>query len=418
MCALKAVEAIKDDLVKFTQKIVRIPSVTGEEGEIARVVLAKLQEFECDEAWIDGIGNVIGVLRGQGRGPNVLLNGHLDVVPAGRVENWRYNPFGAEIDEEGNIRGRGTADMKGGLAALVFTMRLVKDLRDQGVELPGDVIFSAVVFEEAAEMFGMEYLCKTSLPDKGLSFDVCYLAEPTNGHVSLGHRGKVEIVVTTRGKTVHSSQPWRGVNALEKMLPVLDRIFNKMGHELPIHPDLGQCSITVTNLVCRPGALSVVPDECEISVDRRYVPGETLDGILAEFEALFEEIKSRDPKFEAIARVRTSLERSYTGYEKEVQKHHPVWIIERDHPFVQRTLHALKRVGQEVEVGYFAGGVDGGLTAGLMGIPTIGYSGADENLAHTSEEYIPIKTLVETAEGFAAILCELFDIDITELNGA
>jgi putative selenium metabolism hydrolase len=410
MHALKAVEAIKDDLIEFTQTIVKIPSLTGEEEKVAKVVLAKLQDFGVDETWIDEIGNVIGVLRGQDRGPNILLNGHLDVVPAGRLESWRYDPFGAEIDANGNIQGRGTADMKGGLSALVFAMKLIKDIRDRGVELPGDVIFSAVVFEEAAEMFGMEYLCKKSLPSKELSFDVCYLAEPTTGKVNLGHRGKVELVVETQGRTAHSSQPWRGINALEKMVPVLNQIFNKAGQELPVHPDLGQCSITVTNIVCKPGALSIVPDECEISVDRRYVPEETPDGIVAEFEEILEEISKADPEFEASVRVRTLLEKSYTGYMKEVQKHHPVWIVERNHPFVQKTCQALKRIGQQGDMGYFLGGVDGGMTAGLMGIPTIGYSGADENLAHTSEENIPIKTLVEDTEAYVSIICELFDI--------
>jgi putative selenium metabolism hydrolase len=410
-CVLKAVEAIKDDLVEFTRTLVKIPSFTGQEEEVAKVVLAKLQEFGIDQSWIDEIGNVVGVLRGKSQGPNILLNGHLDVVPAGKLDNWRYDPFGAEIDADGNIRGRGTADMKGGLAALIFTMKIMKDLRDQGVEFPGDVIFSAVVFEEAAEMFGMDYLCKISLPKKELSFDICYLAEPTTGNINLGHRGKVEIVLKTQGRTAHSSQPLRGINALEKMLPVLDQIFNKMSRDLPGHPDLGQSSITVTNLVCRPGTLSIIPDECEASVDRRYIPGESPGSIVVEFEALFEEIKRRDPQFKANAGVRTFLEKSYTGYRKEVQKHHPVWIIEKDHPFVKKTQQALKRVGQKGNLGYFIGGVDGGMTAGLMGIPTIGYSGADENLAHTPDEHIPIKTLVEDTKAYAAILYQLFSLD-------
>ena len=202
---LGKVEAIKDDLVQFAQEIVRIPSVTGEEGEVAKAVLAKLKEIGVDDAWIDGIGNVVGVLRGTGKGPNVMLNTHLDIVPAGRLENWQYDPFGAEIDQDGNIFGRGTVDIKGGTAAHIYTMKLLKDIRDkEGIPLPGDVIFSAVVYEEAAECFGMQYLCEKTLPEKNLTFDLCYLAEPTHGHVYLGHRGKVELVVTTRGETAHS----------------------------------------------------------------------------------------------------------------------------------------------------------------------------------------------------------------------
>lgn len=414
MCAIAIVDALKNDLVEFTQQIVRIPSITGQEEEIAQVIFAKLNDFGLNETWIDGIGNVISVLRGRDEGPNILLNGHLDVVPAGRLENWDFAPFDAEIDEKGNIRGRGTADMKGGLAALVFTMKLMKDITDNGIELPGNIIFSAVVFEEAAEMFGMEYLCSKSLPEKGLNFDICYVAEPTNGQINLGHRGKVEVVVETRGKTAHSSRPWQGINALEKMVPILEHIFFKMGPNLPSHPDLGKCSVTVTNLVCRPGALSIVPDECEISIDRRYLPGETLDSIINEFEVLLKEIRMQDPELEASVQVRSFLERSYTGFEKEVQKHHPVWIVEKDHPVVRKTAKALNKLGCKAKTGYFIGGIDGSMTAGIMGIPTIGYSGADENLAHTPEEFTPINTLLKDTEAYFAILCELFNIDITK----
>jgi len=192
----------------------------------------------------------------------------------------------------------------------------------------------------------------------------------------------------------------------------LDQIFNHMSKNLPSHPELGQCSITITNLICKPGTLSIVPDNCEISVDRRYVPGETLDSIVAEFEEMLGEFKKTDPEFNATAYIRTFVEKSYTGYEKRVQKHHPAWIIEKDHPYVRKTCQAIKKVGRIGATGYFVGGVDGALTAGLMGILTMGYSGADENLAHTYDEHIPIKTLVEDTEAYTAILCEMFTLNI------
>ena len=413
---MKAVEKIVVDLIPFTTSLIRIPSLTGQEKEMAETVLRKLQEIGLDEAWIDGIGNVIGVLFGAGEGPNILLTGHLDVVPAGRVENWRHDPFGGEIDADRNLHGRGTVDMKGGLAASIFTMQIFKGLKERGIQLPGNLIFSGVVYEEAAEMLGMEYLVTKTLPEKGLGFDVCYLAEPTSGRIHLGHRGKVELVLTTRGRTAHSSAPWMGINALEKMTPVLEHIFNKVGPNLPSHPQLGKCSITITNLVCRPGTLSIIPDECEISIDRRYLPGEDLPGILRTFETLFTELKAGDPDFDASIRVRTFLETSYTGYQKEVQKHHPVWILETDHPFVQKTKQALQRIGLPAEVGYWRGGTDASMTAGLMGIPTIGYSGADESLAHTPEEHIPLRVLVEDVEAYASILCEIYGIDLSEMD--
>jgi putative selenium metabolism hydrolase len=414
MSILDAADEISTELIDFTREIVRIPSFTGEERILAEIIYKKLLAFELDDCWIDGIGNVVGVLRGQGKGPNVLLNSHMDVVPTGNLNNWHHDPFGAFMDDDGIIYGRGATDMKGGLASLVFTMLLVKKHLLKGFELPGDVIFSSVVGEEPAEMFGMEYLCKTSLPEKGLPFDVCFLSEPTSGKINLGHRGKVEIVIETQGKTAHSSRPWQGINALEKMLPVLNTIFHDMGEHLPLHPELGKCSITVTNLICKPGALSITPDLCEIFVDRRYTPDETIEGVLAEFNTLFDELRENDPDFQASVRVRTVLETSYTGYQKEVRKNHPVWIMKKDNPFVQKTYKALNRSGHKVDYGYFIGGVDGAFTAGLMGIPTIGYSGANETLAHSADEHTTVNTLIEDTKAYLAILGELYDIDFLD----
>jgi len=209
---IKLINEIQREVIQFTQEIIKIPSFTGEEGELAKVILKKLEEFDLDDAFIDGIGNVVGVIRGQEKGVNILLNGHLDVVPAGNIDNWYpYDPFGAEIDDSGNIHGRGAADLKGGLSVQLFTMKLLKLLKDKGAFLKGNLIFSAVVHEEAAEMFGMEYLCKQTFPDKKLDCDLVFLCEPTGLNVVLGQRGKVELVVKTKGKTAHSSIPWAGI---------------------------------------------------------------------------------------------------------------------------------------------------------------------------------------------------------------
>ncbi len=414
---LGPVVALEEELISFTQQIIGIPSLTGEEGALAELVLGKLREFGIDDAFVDGAGNVVGVLRGDRDGPTIMLNSHLDVVPAGKVENWHgYDPFGGAIDPDGNIRGRGAADLKGGLSVQVYTMKLLAALRNRGVPLVGTIILSSVVHEEAAEMLGMEVLMKETLPARGLGCDLVLLCEPSSLRVVLGHRGKVEIVVTTKGKSVHSSTPQLGINALQKMVPVLDRIFNRMGGNLGSHPQLGEGSITVTNLVCRPGTLSIIPDECEISIDRRYMPGETLEDIVSQFEQMFAEIARDDPQFEATARPRKFLETTYTGYQKEVLKYHPPWITDQEHPFVQKTLRALRRVGQAPEIGYWKFGTDGSMSAGLLGIPTIGYSGMEERFAHTSEEQVNIDKMMQSFEGYYAIVTELLGVDAASLG--
>ena len=409
---LKAVADLQEEIVKFTQEIIKIQSFTGAERELADCVLQKLFEFKVDEAYIDGIGNVVGLIRGDETGTNVMLNGHLDIVPAGNLENWHgFDPFGGAIDDNGDIRGRGAADLKGGLSVQLYTMKLIKALKDKGLRLRGNLIFSAVVHEEAAEMFGMEYLCKKTLPERNLNIDFVLLCEPTGLNVVLGQRGKVELVVKTKGRTAHSSIPKAGINALEKMVPVLDHIFNNMSKSVARHKLLGHSSITVTNLVCKPGALSIIPDECEISIDRRYMPDQTIEDLLKEFESLFSQLKKQDPEFDATVCQREILERSYTGYEKKVQKYHPPWIVDEADPLVKSSLKALRAVGQHPQINYWKFGTDGSMTAGLLAIPTIGYSGTEEGYAHTSEERVNIDMMMQSLNGYYAIITELLRVE-------
>ena len=408
---LSVIEEMRNELVEFTQEIIRIPSLTGDEGELAKKILKKLTEIDVDDAFIDDIGNVIGILWGEDKGPNIMLNGHLDIVPPGNLENWNgYDPFGAEIDEDGNIHGRGASDLKGGLSVQLYTMKLLINLKKQGVSLPGNLIFSAVVHEEAAEMLGMEYLLKTTLPEKELTCDVVLLCEPTDLKIMLGHRGKVEIVIKTIGKTAHSSKPDAGINAIQKMVPVLGKIFNEMGKDEFIHPLLGDRCFAITNIVSKPAGLSIIPDECEISIDQRYLPAEKVTDIIAKYEEITEKIKKKDPEFSASIEVREINEKSYTGYKKTAKKNLPPWITDKNNLFVRKTLHALKCLGQEPTIDYWEFGTDGSMSKGILGIPTIGYSGMEIRYAHTAQDRVNIEKMLLSLEGYFSIVCELFDI--------
>ncbi len=401
-------ESIRSELIELTQALIRIPSYTGEEKQLADFILDKLKEYNADEAFIDGIGNVVGVVKGSHPGPTVLLNGHLDIVPTGNVENWNgFDPFGAEIDDGGNIRGRGACDLKGGLSVQLYMMKLFQQIKNSGQPIFGSLVFTAVVYEEAAEMFGTEYLFENTLPEKQIHCDVVFLCEPTGLNVVLGQRGKVELVIKTFGRTAHSSRPEAGVNALEKMVPVLEYIFGPAANYMKSHKLLGDSSITVTNLVCRPGTLSIIPDDCEISIDRRYMPEQDVADLIGEFEALFVKIQESDPEFKAEVYPRKFLETSYTGYQKEVRKFHPPWITEIDHPFAVKTMSALKKVGQTPKINYWKFGTDGSMTAALLGIPTIGYSGTEEKYAHTPEEQVNIEMMLKSLEGYHAIIAEI-----------
>ena len=401
----------KSDYIDFLKNLIAIQSVTGNEKEAAEFLRNKFKENGVDNCFIDDCGNLTAVIEGRGEGPCIMLNGHLDVVPEGNMEEWLpYHPYKAELDEYGKLYGRGTSDMKGGLAALFFTMLYFKNFKDKGYTLPGNLIFSAVVHEEAAEMLGMEYLIEKTLPEKGIKCDLVCLAEPTDGNLSIGQRGKVELVIKTKGKTAHSSNPAEGINALEKMLPVLDYIFNTMPGTVKSSTVFGEGTVTVTDCKVTPGSLSVIPDQCEISVDRRYMPDETIESLLNEFEELFSRLKKNDSDFEASVSARFFTETTYTGYQKNIMKYHPPWIMEKDNIFVKKAFDALKKAGQNPSLKYWKSGCDGSMSCGIHKIPTIGYSWGSEKMVHKPKERVNIDRMMDTVDGYIEIVKNVMDI--------
>lgn len=415
---LKVVEKNFDEYVEFTKEIVSIKSLTCEEGDCAKVILRELEKMPIDEAFIDAAGNVVGVIRGIGNGPNILLNGHMDVVPEGTLEKWApYKPFEPVI-EDGKMYGRGTCDMKAGLAATLYGFKAVAEyLNRTGNKLSGDLIYSAVVQEEPAEMFGMIHLMDETLPEKNLSCDCVLLAEPTEGDIYLGQRGKIELVCRTFGKSVHSSVPWEGESALEMMNLVLDAIYSGESFNLEPDPRFGRIGMAVTNISVKPGGnLSTIPDYCEIAIDRRFSTSQTVDDLLAEFEALFEKCKAKMPSFNAVIEPRYFEETSWTGLTKTVQKWHPSWLTPRDNPFAEMAFEALESIGLTPKENYWVGGTDGSYSSAILGIPTVGYAAVSIKTAHREQEHITLDELKDSYAGYVAMLAKIYGINLAEFD--
>ena len=133
----------REEIVGLCQDMVRIPSLSGDEGRLAEFILGAMRDLGYDEARMDAAGNVIGIVKG-GEGPKTMFNGHMDVVDAGNSDDWEHPPFAAEV-HDGHIWGRGSADMKGGLAAMMFAAGCFKMWDRQP---KGDVIVTAAGMEE------------------------------------------------------------------------------------------------------------------------------------------------------------------------------------------------------------------------------------------------------------------------------
>jgi putative selenium metabolism hydrolase len=376
---LSRVEEQEVEIISFLKELVRTPSLSGEEGTIAGVISDKLVElgYRVD---VDGMGNIIAQ-RGGGNGKTILFDGHLDHIQPGAAESWSHGPYDADV-VDGTLYGRATVDMKGALAAMIFGCA--------APDVEGTVVLTFVVHEETNEGVAT----KKIIEDRDLSIDACVLGEPTDLQLSVGQRGRCVVKITTKGATSHASMPELGVNALYLMTPIVDRI-KEENLNLPTHSFLGQGSMAVTTLRCLPGAGPIVPDHCEIEVDRRLVPQETLEGVL-------EEMRRLAPG----ANVELLVDKldCYTGYSTEADQYFPGWIIEEGHWAVQESREALSvGMGRSPEIIGWRFSTDGIATAGQLGIPTVGFGPGDPSLAHQPDERISLDDVMVAAMGYCIL---------------
>lgn len=389
-------EELYPDMIAFAQKLVQTPSISGTEKELADLDMAEMTKLGYDEVFRDDHGNVVGLVKGTEPGPTIMYNSHMDHVSPGDIGNWEgYDPYGGLIDickvdtqdkqpdEAECIHGRGASDVKCGEAVQIYAGGLLVKLREKGFPIQGTFMFTGVVQEEPAEMVGMLHLVDKTLPEKGLTYDAMVSSEATSLKLYCGHRGRVEMLITVYGRTSHGSAPWLGINAIYKALPLIGRIKEELYPSLSADPDLGQASVSLNIIECSPGALSIVPDRCMLSLDRRTLPGETAETAVAQIQEIIDDLAAKDPEFRADVIVKSAVETSYTGISYTASKDMAPWKISKDHDFVKVAAAALESVGQTVQYGYWDFGTDASKTCGIDRKPTIGYSPMQEQYAHT-----------------------------------
>ncbi|MCB2294111.1 M20/M25/M40 family metallo-hydrolase [Clostridium algoriphilum] len=414
-------EEFKSGTIKFTQKLIQTPSISSTEKAVSDLILSEMRKLEYDEYFRDDMGNIVGIVKGTEPGPTIMYNSHLDHVSPGDVNNWEgYDPYGGEIDLcEVNaqdksvteiaecIHGRAASDVKAGEAAQIYAGGILARLKYLGYGFKGNYMFTGVVQEEPAEMVGMIHLIDKTFPAKGINYDAMVSSEATSLKIYCGHRGRVEFLSTIYGRTCHGSSPWLGVNSIYKAIPLISKIKDELYPSLPCDDKLGKASISINIIECSPGALSIIPDKCMLSIDRRTIPGETAETSKAEIEKLIHQIVKTDPEFKASIKVKAALEKSYTGVEYEAVKDMSPWKIAEDHPFVLAAAEGLKEVGQTVKYGYWEFGTDASKTAGIDRKPTIGYSPMQEQYAHTPYDKVRTDFISKALIGNVAIFLKV-----------
>ncbi len=387
-----------EELVALCQNLVRIPSLSGQEGEVATFIKKTMEGLGYDEVHIDGYGSVLGVLNGSKAGKSVLLDGHIDTVDISDAGRWTHPPFSGEISD-GKIYGRGTSDMKGSVAAMILASAWYA--QDTRKEFSGKIYVSCTVHEECFEGVSSRKMTHKASPDYVI------IGEATTTTLKIGQRGRAEITVETEGRPCHSSNPEKGVNAVYHMMEVVDAI-----RDIPLneHPLLGKGILELTDIVSSPypGA-SVVPEHCRVTFDRRTLVGETIDSVLGEIDGAIESVRRRIPDLKARAYIAKGEEKCWTGETIVADRFFPAWVLEEDAELVEKARKGLLSAGIDAPLSHFAFCTNGSHFCGEAGIPTIGFGPSREDLAHVLDEYIEVEQLIKAGKGFYGILGQLTD---------
>ncbi|MFQ6015979.1 MAG: ArgE/DapE family deacylase [Anaerolineae bacterium] len=369
LCDLIAIDSVNPSLV---------PGGAGE-GEIARYVADYLSHLGLEvRHWevAPGRPNVVGRLKGSGGGKTLMLNCHMDTVSVEGMDE----PFQARR-VNGKIYGRGALDIKGGLAAVLTA---VKAVVESGVTLTGDLLVAAVADEEYASL-GTESLTKEYRADGAI------VMEPTDLRLGVAHKGFVWLEVQTFGKAAHGSRPAEGVDAIMKMGLFLARLA-ELEQRLwsgPGHPLLGPGSLHAS-IIEGGRELSTYPDHCRLQIERRTVPGETVEGVAQEVREIMADLEKSDSDFKATSRVTFVRE---------------PWEASPDQEIIQVLRQAIAaQSGQEPSYTVHSAWMDSALL-GAAGISTVVFGPGGEG-AHALEEYVRADEVVACADILARTIVD------------
>jgi acetylornithine deacetylase len=279
--------------IGLTQEMVRIDSTNGKEDALARDLETRLKALKVGKVWCEktyeGRLNTLWEIDSGKSGPSLLFTGHLDTKPV--CEGWQRDPFDGAI-ENGRLFGHGVMDMKAGLGSLVGG---IMTMIDSGVDFKGKITFVAVADHMGQQTGSIDLFRRHK-------FDHCVLAELTDMQIYIAHRGRYYFDISTIGRSAHTCHKYKAINAIEKMLPVVEEIsklkyFPNISQEMKelVGPELYTAVGRIYGGLF-PGGPSMIPDRCTIRVDTRPQPGVPIEEVKAIINGALERAKARDPQ--------------------------------------------------------------------------------------------------------------------------
>jgi acetylornithine deacetylase len=351
--------------------------------EIGQAALFEHPAFCSDRKDFKGNPNVVAVLKGAGGGKSLILNGHIDVVPAGDNRAWSEEPFSGHI-QSGKLFGRGSTDMKGGNVALLFAL---ESLIKNGIKLKGDVIFQSVIEEESGGAGTLAAVLR------GYKADGAIIPEPTNMKLFPKQQGSMWFRITVKGKSAHGGTRYEGVSAIEKAILVIQRLqllekernarikdplYNKIPIPIPINIgkiQSGEWPSSVPDLAIIEGRMGVAPDE-------------TMESAQEEMKQSLNNLCQED---------------------NWLKEHPPIiewfggrWLpgsLENEHPLMDcltRSFIEVKKQPPIIEASPW--GTDGGILSNIGDTPVVVFGPGVTEVAHHANEYIVLEDLFAAAE--------------------
>jgi succinyl-diaminopimelate desuccinylase len=378
-----------DEVVEILQDLVRAPSENppGDEAEVSKVTETWLTRLDLPSEFVTPLPNRTSTISSWGTqgGRTLLFNGHYDVVPVPDADAWPHPPFAAEI-HDGRMFGRGTSDMKAGIAACLGA---VSALKRAGFEPEGRVLMHFVADEEALGTHGTKFLVASGYCDGSTE---ALVGEPTDMHLVPAERGAVWLRILTEGVSAHGSTPQLGINAIEHMARVIHELSGIRFRK--VHEMLGGPTFNVGTI--RGGSkVNMVPKLCEIEIDRRTIPGESIDEVLADFEAAVARAGESVPDLKARVEVDDWAEPSETPHGTTL---------------VAMLTEARETFGVDgSEVGY-AGATDARFLINQGKIPSIVFGPGEPLQAHTTGESVAVAQVVEATKIYAYAFAKFLGI--------
>jgi len=391
---LSYIDSNRAEIIAFMQKLIQTESVTGNESKIGRLMAEECRKDGLEVELVEpaeGRTSVVATYHGTTGKPRVMMYSHYDTVPPGDLNAWTYPPYSGKM-ADGKIWGRGASDNKVATCGLTMAFRALKNL---GIKLKGDVIFTHVSDEERGGRYGFKYIL-----DKGYGdgVDCLFYGHGGSGKdIGIAANGSRGCVIKVKGRAAHTARLEEGVNAVVKAAELIQRLrvladeVNRRRYRLP-GTDTVMVSRFSMNKCVGYVASNIVPDSCEVHIDRRFTPAETTQQIEEEIQRVLEGLKAKDPEFNAELSFSSGMELSVSPADSEIVK-------------------SIQRVAEKV-VGFKprpAGGShssDHGWFVSKHHKPVASY-GIGGSGTHMANEHVSVEDVILTTKAYALLMLDL-----------